>query len=194
MNISRWRSRTGRYLGVAATIIVLSGGRAALADDVCGHEVSPRLQVLEAYEATDARQGVVGGGTQTLVIYPGSVVHVSFMGTYLNIGAEGQPIPFVGGSFCGSATDVAVANLNQAMQQLRIGTQGDCYWDNPNLLKPSAAEYRVRWFGRAGRTNQFRISSRPDFPACRTEIQSFIEALGRLMTDFRVEEQIRVEF
>jgi hypothetical protein len=179
-------------LVVAAAL--LAAATATSAGTVCGQASAPRLEMLASYDGTDKPQDSHGGGTYALIVFPPNVVYQVYVGTDLPLGLQGVELPFVAGSFCFQATPVAISTLDAAMVHMRIGAQSDCSLDDANILPPSANEYRFRWHGAKGRSNVFRVTSRPAVPACPAEVQEFLNAINSLGNDASLFNQFSVSF
>jgi hypothetical protein len=82
----------------------------------------------------------------------------------------------------GQGTNERLAALNRALGASRVGLQRDCQiLTDPTGAQVPPSIYRINWYGKGTRTNQFQIildsSQAEGVPGCSIEVKKLLEAI-----------------
>jgi hypothetical protein len=179
---ARGAARFGRSAGAAKVL----GGIVALAALAGPALARPQLQTAEPQLFVIARESHNGGldvGESLFFVFRGGSSRYAALGTTLP-----DPLPRLAQWALLEAPPSARADLGEALVAAEVGKARDC------RLFPDSPEYELemslRWFGRRGRQNVFRVSTSRSLPPCPAETEELLAALVAFRVDSQVLESV----
>ncbi len=153
-----------------AILATLSLPTLAAGQTVCG---APVTRFLDLVSVKTFRSSTI----QNLHTFGTAFVFAdgSYLSSALNgVSFQQNPVGGTRGQIArATSSSVSFAALRRAAGDARAGTQGAC-----RLVRMGGEEsYLVKWYGRNGRTNLFRVTSEVGFPECPPEVVAFVDLL-----------------
>jgi|SRR5687767_4388032 len=174
--------RAARAAKVLGTIVAL----AALAGWARPAQARPQLVTGEPQIFVVARESHNGGldvAESLFFVFRGGSSRYAALGTTLP-----DPLPRLAQWALLQAPAAARADLGEALVAAEVGKARDC------RLFPDSPEYQLemslRWFGRRGRQNVFRVSTSRSLPPCPAETEELLAALVAFRVDSQVIESV----
>ena len=165
--------------GAILVLAALGGGAGPASAHPQLESPVPQLYVV----ARESQNGGIDVAQSLLFIFRGG------SSRYASLAAtQPDPLPRLAQWALLQAPPGARADLGAALIAAEVGRARDCRLspDSPELL----LEMSLRWFGRRGRENTFRVSTSSAAPACADEIEELLATLVAFRRDSQVIESV----